>query len=148
MKSMLGADTSNLCDSEMLDATQYAMFPNFGPWFGEGLPLMYQFLPLGDNPNESLFTVRLTAPVPDGVSRPPSSQMTFLDFDEPFESLPEWGRIAHVFDQDMFNLPIIQSGMQAAAAERSQLTLSRYQEQRITLMHEFVDRKIAEGKSE
>jgi len=146
MKNMLGADTSNLCDSEMLDATQYAMFPNFGPWLGEGLPLMYQFLPWGDNPDESLFTVRLLAPVPDGAPRPPSAAVTHLDFDEFFESLPEWGRIAHVFDQDMSNLPIIQAGMRAAAAERSEMILGRYQEQRITLMHEFVDRKIAEGQ--
>ena len=142
----LGADTSHLCDSELLDSTQYAMFPNFGPWLGEGLPLMYQFLPLGDNPNESLFTVRLTAPCPDGAPRPPSAPVTYLNFDEFFSSLPEWGRIAHVFDQDMSNLPHIQAGMRAAGAERSQVTLGRYQEQRITLMHEFVDRKIAEGQ--
>ena len=147
MSELLGADVSELSDSEMIDSIQYAMFPNFGPWLGEGLPLMYQFLPLGDNPDESLFTVRLTAPVPTGASRPPSAPVTYLDFDEPFESLPEWGRIAHVFDQDMSNLPIIQAGMRSAAAERSSLCLGRYQEQRIALMHEFIDRRIAEGQA-
>ncbi|MEQ9271357.1 aromatic ring-hydroxylating oxygenase subunit alpha [Marinobacter salarius] len=147
MQNMLGADASNRCDSEMLDAIQYAMFPNFGPWLGEGLPLMYQFLPSGDNPDESLFTVRLLAPVPDGMPRPPSAPVTQLGFDEFFESLPEWGRIAHVFDQDMSNLPVIQAGMRAAAPERSYMMLGRYQEQRIRLMHEFIDQKIAEGQA-
>ena len=51
MKNMLGADVSCWSDAEMLDSIQYAMFPNFGPWLGEGLPLMYQFLPYGDDPN-------------------------------------------------------------------------------------------------
>lgn len=148
MSSLLGADVSGRCDSEMLDSIQYAMFPNFGPWLGEGLPLMYQFLPVGNNPDESLFTVRLLAPVPDGAEAPPAAPVTYLDFDEFFESLPQWGRIAHVFDQDMANLPIIQAGMRAAAPERASMVLGRYQEQRIRLMHEFIDGKIAEGQCE
>jgi len=148
MQAMMGSDFSHLCDAEMIDSIQYAMFPNFGPWLGEGLPLIYQFLPLGDNPDESLFTVRLTAPVPDGAPRPPCPPLTTLDFDEMFESLPEWGRIAHVFDQDMVNLPNIQRGMHSAAASRSELTLGRYQEQRIALMHEFVENCIAEGNNQ
>ena len=142
MKAMLGVDLSEVSDSELLDATQYDMFPNFGAWLGEGLPLMYQFLPLGDNPNESLFVVRLLAPVADESQRPPAAPMTYLDFDEFFESLPQWGRIAHVFDQDMSNLPIIQKGMRSAAKERAELVLGRYQEQRIVLLHDFVDSKI------
>ena len=146
--SMIGADTSHLCDAELLDSVQYAMFPNFGPWYGEGLPLMYQFLPLGDNPNESLFTVRLMAPVPAGIPHPPSAPVTKLDFDEFFESLPEWGRIAYIFDQDMSNLPIIQNGMKATSPQRAEMQLGRYQEQRITLMHEFIENKIAEGQAE
>ena len=145
MGSLLGVDLSNLCDAEMIDSIQYAMFPNFGPWLGEGLPLHYQFLPLGSDPNESLFVVRLLAPAPDGEPVPPAPPMTYLDFDEYFESLPQWGRIAHVFDQDMFNLPEIQRGMRCAADARSVLTLGRYQEQRVALMHEFVEACITRG---
>lgn len=145
MGQMMGSEFSHLSDSEMIDSIQYAMFPNFGPWLGEGLPLLYQFLPLGDNPDESLFTVRLMAPIPDGAPRPPCPPLTTLDFDEFFESIPEWGRIAHVFDQDMSNLPNIQRGMHSAAASRAQLTLGRYQEQRIALMHEFVEGCLAKA---
>lgn len=147
MSQMLGADFSNVSDAEMIDSIQYAMFPNFGPWLGEGLPLLYQFLPLGDNPDESLFTVRLTAPLPKGGARPPSAPLTHLDFDEFFESLPEWGRLAHVFDQDMSNLPNIQAGMRSASNACAYLALGRYQEQRIALMHEFVEQKISEGQA-
>ncbi|MGI9324335.1 MAG: aromatic ring-hydroxylating oxygenase subunit alpha [Pseudomonadales bacterium] len=141
--NMLGADLATVSDCEMIDSIQYAMFPNFGPWLGEGLPLMYQFLPLGNDPNESMFVVRLLAPLPANNDRPPAAPMTFLDFDEPFESLPEWGRVAHVFDQDMDNLPRVQHGMRSSSAGFPNLTLAQYQEQRIALLHEFVERQIA-----
>lgn len=139
-----GRDFSTLCDSEMLDSIQYAMFPNFGPWLGEGLPLMYQFVPYGRDPNESLFVVRLLAPVPANGPRPAAAEMTFLDFDENFSEIPDWGRVAHVFDQDMANLPLIQQGMHSAAMERAKLVLGRHQEQRVALMHEFVEQQISE----
>ncbi|MEQ8743613.1 aromatic ring-hydroxylating dioxygenase subunit alpha [Parasphingorhabdus sp.] len=142
MQKMLGADCGDLSDSEMIDSIQYAMFPNFGPWLGEGLPLMYQFLPYGNNPDESLFVVRLMAPLSPGSPRPPAATMLTLDFDEPFSSLPQWGRAAHIFDQDMSNLPIIQQGMKHASPQIANLTLGRYQEQRIQLMHNFVDQMI------
>lgn len=34
------------------------------------MPLLYQFLHCGDNPNESVFNVRLTAPLPASGERP------------------------------------------------------------------------------
>jgi len=141
---LLGKDLSGVSDCEMLDSIQYAMFPNFGPWLGEGLPLMYQFLPLGDNPNESLFVVRLLAPLPDDGTIPPAAPMTYLDFDEPFSSIEAWGRVAPVFDQDMENLPLVQQGMRAFSPEFPNLTLGRYQEQRIAHMHEFIEAQIAQ----
>jgi hypothetical protein len=145
MMSMLGADCSHLSDSEMVDSIQYDMFPNFGPWLGEGLPLMYQFLPYGDNPDECLFTVRLMAPCPEGA-RPPAAPLSRLDFDELFESLPQWGRVAHIFDQDMANLPLIQKGLYSAASSTPNITLGRYQEKRIELMHEFIEEMIAKHR--
>lgn len=147
MKQMFGADMSYLSDAEMLDSIQYAMFPNFGPWLGEGLPLMYQFIPYGDNPEESLFVVRLLAPIPDEGPRPPSAPFTYLDFDEFFDGMNEWGRLGHIFDQDMSNIPLIQRGMRSANPDKAQLVLAQYQEQRVALMHEFVEQKIKEGQA-
>ena len=146
MRQLFGADMSALPDAEMLDSIQYDMFPNFGAWLGEGLPLMYQFIPYGDDPNESLFVVRLLAPLADESARPPAPEMTHLDFDDMFETLPQWGRIAHIFDQDMSNLPLIQKGMRAASPERPNVILGRYQEQRIALLHEFLEEQIRHGR--
>src|ERR1700751_2413601 len=90
-----------------------------------------QFLPYGDDPNESLFVIRLMAPLPDNGDVIPAAMMTHLDFDEYFDSLAEWQPFGTVLDQDMHILPRIQDGLRAAALNRAQSTLGRYQEQRV-----------------
>jgi phenylpropionate dioxygenase-like ring-hydroxylating dioxygenase large terminal subunit len=132
MGQMLGRDLSHFSDSEFVDTVQYYMFPNFFPWFGEGLPLVYQFLPFGDNPNESVMNVRLTSPLPGNGVCPPPVKINHLDFDQSFtEFAPEFAGLAHIFDQDLLNLPNIQLGLKFAHPSHAKDTLGRYQEQRI-----------------
>jgi len=139
----LARDFASWPDAAMLDSVQYFMFPNFCPWYGEGLPLIYQFLPFGDDPNHSLMSVRLTAPLPGGgAPRPPSAPIVELDFDEPFSSKPEIGLLSLIFDQDMSNLPRIQAGVRSAAPAHAEATLGRYQEQRIQHLHEVLDKML------
>jgi hypothetical protein len=85
------------------------------------------------------------APLPAGVDSIPAAPMSYLDFDEYFDSLPEWQPFGTVLDQDMVILPRIQAGLRAAAASRAQCSLGRYQEQRVALLHEFVEEQIAAG---
>ena len=140
MGAGLGRDFSTWSDAEMIDSVQYHMFPNFCPWYGEGLPLVYQFLPYGDNPNESVMSVRLTAPLPGGgAPRPPSARIRQIGFDELFNTAPEIGLLSVIFDQDMSNLPRVQLGLKAAVADRAFVTLGRYQEQRIAHFHEVLE---------
>ena len=73
-------------------------------------------------------------------------ELSFPDFDEYFESLAEWQPFSTVLDQDMRIIPRIQAGLRAAAGEKPTVELGRYQEQRVALLHEFVEEKIAEGK--
>jgi phenylpropionate dioxygenase-like ring-hydroxylating dioxygenase large terminal subunit len=146
-RQMLGAglarDLAGWPDVAMLDSIQYFMFPNFCPWYGEGLPLIYQFLPHGTDPNESVMSVRLTAPLPGaGAPRPPAAPIMELDFDEPFSSKPEIGLLSLIFDQDMSNLPRIQAGLRGADPARAEATLGRYQEQRIQHFHEVLERTL------
>ena len=127
-----GRDFSDRCDSEMVDTTQFYLFPNFFPWFGEGLPLIYQFLPYGDDPNESVMNVRLSSPLPGNGVCPPPVKINHLDFDDFFsDKATEFGLAAHIFDQDLSNLPNIQRGIKTASPAHSKCTLGRYQEQRI-----------------
>lgn len=143
MGQMLGRDFSAVPDSNYVDATQYWMFPNFCPWYGEGLPLVYQFIPYGSNPDESIMDVRLTAPLPGGgVPPPPSAPVIEIDFDQPFNSNPEIGILAHIFDQDMSNVPRIQRGLKTMPAGHQFVTFGHYQEQRIAHFHELLEKQL------
>ena len=145
MSSMLGVDFSQNSDSYMLDANQYFMFPNFWPWWGEGLPLTYQFMPYKDDPDACVMEVRLTVPYsPDGP-RPPAAELVELEFDQPVSSVPEMGIMATIFDQDFSNIPLVQMGLHSAADAEAKVTLGLYQESRIQAFHDMIDRKIAAG---
>lgn len=145
MKATLGVDASHLSDAEMLDGIEYHMCPNFAPWLGEGFSVMYQFLPYGSDPEESVFSVRLTMPLPKGAPRPPAAKIVELGFDDRYESVPEWGAMCQVYDQDVATLPMVQRGMRSAYAGHAFSTLARYQEQRCSALHEFIEEKIRAG---
>lgn len=142
MTAALGRDFSSWADSMLVDSIEYHVFPNFCPWFAEGLPLVYQFLPYGDDPNVSIMNVRLTAPLPAGDVRPPSAPIMELDFDEPFSSKPDIGLLSVIFDQDMSNLPRVQLGLKAAADKHAFATFGLYQEQRIVHFHEVLEKQL------
>lgn len=137
-----GRDFSSRSDAAMLDSIQYFMFPNFCPWWGEGLPLVYRFLPFGNDPAQSIMEIRLMLPVPESGPRPPSAPVRQIGFDESIREVSEIGILARIFEQDMGNLPRIQAGLSAAADERAFETLGRYQEQRILHFHEVLDRTL------
>jgi hypothetical protein len=144
LKQVMGLDFSDCSDAYMLDAIQYFMFPNFWPWWGEGLPLTYQFTPYGADPNECVMEVRLTLPIPKGAPRPPAAELVEIDFDTPVSTVPAMGIMASVFDQDFSNLPLVQIGLRSARNEDMSITLGRYQESRIQAFHDMIDRKLAE----
>jgi phenylpropionate dioxygenase-like ring-hydroxylating dioxygenase large terminal subunit len=137
LTAMTGNDVSNLSDTEMLDAVQYYMFPNFFPWLGEGAPLWYQFLPLGDNPNESIMDVRFLLPMPaGGGQRPPAAQRRDLDFDEGYSANKVgFGLFDEVFDQDMSNVPSVQQGCVTGSPDTEFVNFGLYQECRIQAFH-------------
>ncbi len=143
MGAALGVDFSHCSDSYMLDATQYFMFPNFWPWFGEGLPLTYQFTPHGDNPDECVMETRLTLPVSPNGPRPPAAEIVEIDFDTPIASVPAMGIMSTIFDQDLSNLPLVQLGLHSTRDPQASATLGLYQESRIQAFHDMLDRKIA-----
>ena len=144
-KKMFGVDQSHLSDTEMLDGIEYHMFPNFAPWLGEGFAVLYQFLPLGNDVNQSVFSARYMMPRAKGAARPPAPKPVELDFDDPFSMVPEWGAMCEVYSQDVATLPMVQRGMQSAYEGHAYSTLSQYQEQRCSALHEFLDEKINGG---
>ncbi len=103
----------------MLDSIQYFLFPNFCPWFGEGLPLTYPFRPNADSP--------------DNAPAPPAPKMVKLGPNQPFE--PVIGAMGTIFDQDDANIPNVQLGLKTWPGDSAGATLARYQESRIRHFH-------------
>jgi hypothetical protein len=119
-------------DSEALDGIQYQVFPNFVPWGGYN-QINYRFRPNGNDPETSIMDVMMLSPFPDG-QRPRAARPIVLGFDDRFTDVKELGRLAVIFEQDMFNLGPVQRGLHASV--KPGVTLGRYQESRIRHYHQ------------
>lgn len=125
-----GYDYSDKCDSEILDNFTYNIFPNFAPWGGFMPALLYRWLP-GDTPDWCVMEIRVLSPTPKGQTRPRAAARVYIPDDQPFA----WANhimgegLAGVFDQDMSNLPHVQSGMKASA--NGLMELGAYQDSRV-----------------
>lgn len=143
-----GIDFSDATDSEMLDAIQYYVFPNFFPWGGYGPNIIYRFRPYLNEPEQTLMEVMFLAPVPKDKPRPKPAPIHLLGPDEKWADAKELGILGAVFDQDMGNMPMVQKGLRAAS--KPGVTLANYQESRIRHLHRTLDLYLAgkEVKSE
>lgn len=142
MKQMTGADYSRLSDAEMLDSIQYFVFPNFCPWYGEGLPLSYQFRPNADTPDTCYFDIWMLIRSPDDGTPPPAPKITKLGPHERFE--PHIGAMGKIFDQDDENMPFVQIGLNTWPGDPEGMTLARYQESRIRHYHQVLLKVLAQ----
>lgn len=129
-EAQYGYDYSDKSDSELLDNFTYNIFPNFSPWIGYLPTLVYRWLP-GDTPDWCTMEIRLLFPTPKGQARPRAVEKTVIPENEPFA----WAKhlmgegLAGVFDQDLANLPHVQTGMKASANRL--MELGAYQDSRV-----------------
>lgn len=142
MKASTKADYSKLSDAEMLDSIQYYLFPNFCPWYGEGLPLTYLFRPNADSPETCYFDIWMLIRAPDEGPAPPAAKMIKLGPNEHFE--PIIGALGKIFDQDDENMPYVQIGLKTWPGDPDGATLARYQESRIRHMHQVLMKVLAQ----
>ena len=137
-----GYDYSDASDSEILDNFTYNIFPNFSPWIGYLPTLVYRWLP-GDTPDWCTMEIRLLFPTPKGEQRPRAVEKTIIPDDEPFSwAADKMGpQLANVFDQDMANLPHVQTGMKAM--KHGKMQLGAYQDSRVrhfqTTLMKYID---------
>ena len=139
-----GHDYSDASDSEILDNFTYNIFPNFAPWIGFLPTLVYRWLP-GDTPDWCIMEIRLLFPKKKGEERPRAVEMTYIPDDEPFSwAADKMGpQLANVFDQDMANLPHVQTGMKAM--RDGEMQLGSYQDSRVRHFNETM-RKYLDGE--
>ena len=104
--------------------------------------IVYRWRPAGD-PDHCLMEVRILMRTPPGEQPPAAAPMHLIPSDQPFASAAHLigTALAGVFDQDMENLPHVQTGMKASANHR--IELGHYQESRIRHFHRTMAKYLA-----
>ncbi len=133
-RGAVGDRVELMSDAEMMDSIDYTVFPNFHPW-GAFNRIVYRFRPNGDDHRTSIMEVIFLAPF--AGERPPPAPVRWLDELEAFSDAPELGMLAKVFDQDMFNMPKVQTGLEST--RKPGVTLADYQESKVRWLHARLD---------
>lgn len=142
LASMFGKDFDDMPNAQVIDAVKYFMFPNFHPWWGEGVPLWYRFLPVSRDPNECVMEVRLLLPLPESGECPPPAEVIEVDYSQSCTEIEALAFLGHIFDQDMGNIEHVQAGIKAAPEHLAASTLARHQEGSITHFHEVYGKRL------
>jgi len=138
LSSTFGRSYDHATDTELLDAIQYFLFPNFCVFVGERTNAVYRFRPAGHDPDRCIAEVILLAPpVGPGQDKPVAPPVRWLAEGEDFADITELGLLGPVFDQDYFNLPYLQQGLHTT--RKPGITLANYQESRIRHFHRLLE---------
>ena len=124
-----------VADAEVSDSVYYTMFPNFHPWGGFNR-IVYRFRPYGDHHDKSIMECYYLSPF--AGERPAPAPVHWLGEDDDWSMAAELGALAKVFQQDSFNLPKVQKGLEAAPFD--EVVLARYQETKLRHFHELYAR--------
>lgn len=135
--AVLGQSLDHMSDCEMLDAVEYLLFPNFLPWHGYGLPIVYRFRPNGDRHDSSIMEIYLMAPRALSEPVPRAPEIVWLPEDRPFAEHEPLGRLGPIFDQDYANIAGVWKGLHST--RQAGLWPSHYQESRIRHYHRRID---------
>jgi len=119
-----GSRVDAYCDAEIVDSIDYTQFPNFHPW-GAFNKIVYRFRPNGNDHRSAIMECYQLMPF-EG-ERPPAARVYWLGPDEKWSSV--LGFLGRVFDQDVFNMPNVQMGLESTY--KPGITLSAYQEGKV-----------------
>ena len=133
-----GDMVDQLSDAELVDNLDYTLFPNFHPW-GAFNRIVYRFRPNGNDHRSAIMECIMLAPFQG--ERPPPAQVRWLAEDEPWSAA--LGFLGKVFDQDAFNMPKVQLGLETTY--KPGVTLSRYQESKVRWLHHKFTEWVEQG---
>jgi phenylpropionate dioxygenase-like ring-hydroxylating dioxygenase large terminal subunit len=138
LQQVVGSDTP-ISDACVSDSIYYTLFPNFHPWGGYNR-IVYRFRPYQNRFDKSVMECYYMSPF--AGERPEPAKMHWLEEDQPWTDATELGMLAKVFTQDTFNLPKVQTGLQAA--QYDEVVLANYQETKIRHFHHLLKRYISD----
>ncbi len=131
-RPMAGDWVDSMSDAEMMDSIDYTLFPNFHPW-GAFNRIVYRFRPNGDDHRSSIMECIFLAPYPEG-EKPDPAPIHWLSDDENFSDATELNMLGKVFDQDVFNMAKVQTGLETT--QKTGFVLSNYQEAKVRWLHQ------------
>jgi hypothetical protein len=135
LRPVLGQRADLLCDAELDDSFYYTLFPNFHPW-GAYNRIVYRFRPNGDDHRSCIMECMYLSPF--SGERPPPAKIRWLTADQDFTEAPELGLLARVFNQDVFNLPKVQAGLEAM--RDPEVVFANYGETKPRHFHQMLDK--------
>lgn len=127
------------CDAELVDNLDYTLFPNFHPW-GAFNRIVYRFRPNGNDHRSAIMECIMLAPFQG--ARPPAAKIRWLQQDEPWSAA--LGFLGKVFDQDAFNMPKVQLGLESTY--KPGITLASYQESKVRWLHHKLGEWVEGGR--
>ena len=123
----IGVEAANkVTDAELCDSIVYTLFPNMHPW-GSYNRIVYRFRPYGNHHNMSIMECMILNPFKG--KRPKASPLRMLGVDDDWTDAYELGLLTRVFNQDVYNLPKVQEGLESGAID--EVVFARYQETKI-----------------
>ena len=128
LRPVAGPVVDEYCDAELVDNLDYTLFPNFHPW-GAFNRIVYRFRPNGNDHRSAIMECIMLAPFQG--ERPPAAKIRWLQEDEPWSTA--LGFLGKVFDQDAFNMPKVQLGLESTY--KPGITLANYQESKVRWLH-------------
>jgi len=132
-RPVVGDGVDEWSDAEFIDNLDYTLFPNMHPW-GAFNRICYRFRPNGDDHRSAIMEVFLLAPF--NGERPAPASTTYLGPDDDWTDAPELGLLAKVFQQDSYNMPRVQQGLETTA--KPGVTLGNYQESKLRWLHQLL----------
>lgn len=144
MTETLGVDLSGVSDSIMLDSIEYHLFPNMFLFPGINVPMVYRFRPDGERVGQCVFDLMVMEPLPDGEEHPEPPEPICLDVEQSYTEVEALGWLGPVYDEDTGNLDLQQKGFKSSG--RGGITLGNYQEARIRLVHQTLDKFLARSE--
>ena len=139
LRPIAGSRVDEYCDAEIVDSIDYTLFPNMHPW-GAFNQIVYRFRPDGNDHRSAIMECFMLAPF-EG-ERPPPAKLQWLGPDESWST--RLGFLGKVFDQDFFNMPKLQIGLEST--HKPGVTLAKYQESKVRWLHHRFGEFIAEGE--
>ncbi len=140
MEAVVGVEKAQaLSDAEVCDSLVYTLFPNLHPW-GSYNRLVYRFRPYGNHHNLCIMECMVLSPFLG--NRPPDAQLHMLGVDDDWTEATELGLLTRVFNQDVYNLPRVQEGLESGAID--EVIFARYQETKIRMAHAELERWVGE----